>query len=62
VKRKLEQYADDHDSARQFGIDLATQACDELIRHGVPGIHFYVLNRSHSVTQIMRNLGLASAA
>ncbi len=62
VLAELERYADDNDAARQFGIDLATQACEELIRYGVPGIHFYVLNRAHSVTQIMRNLGLGSDA
>jgi methylenetetrahydrofolate reductase (NADPH) len=58
VLDRLETYVDDHQAARQYGIDLATEMCDELIRHGVPGIHFYTLNRAESTGQIMRNLNL----
>jgi len=59
VLERLEAYADDHKACRQYGIDLATEMCDELIRHGVPGIHFYTLDRADSVGAILRNLKLA---
>lgn len=59
VQASLERYADDPESCRQYGIDLATRMCEALIAHGVPGLHFYVLNRVDSVTRIMRNLNLA---
>lgn len=58
VQAKLDQYADDHAACRQYGIELATQMCDELIRFGVSGLHFYTLNRTGSTAQVMRNLGL----
>lgn len=58
IVERLDAFGDDHDASRQYGIDLATEMCDALIRHGVPGIHFYTLNRSHSTGAVMRNLGL----
>jgi methylenetetrahydrofolate reductase (NADPH) len=60
VLAQLDKLANDNDACRQYGIDLATEMCDELIRHGVPGIHFYTLNRAGSVGAIMRNLGLVA--
>jgi methylenetetrahydrofolate reductase (NADPH) len=58
VLDKLESYADDDLAARQYGIELATRMCEELIREGVAGIHFYTLNRPDSTAAVMRNLGL----
>lgn len=58
VLSRLEELADDNAACRQYGIDLATEMCDELIRYGVPGIHFYTLNRSHSTEAVLRNLRL----
>ncbi|MEP0842049.1 MAG: methylenetetrahydrofolate reductase, partial [Phycisphaerae bacterium] len=59
VLEKLDAYADDDKAAKQYGIDLATQMCDELIRNGVDGIHFYTLNHPDSTAAVMRNLRLA---
>jgi len=56
VLEKLDAYADDDESCLTYGIDLASEMCDELIQSGVPGIHFYVLNRSRSISQIVHNL------
>ena len=58
VLARLEELADDNPACRRYGIDLATEMCDELIRHGAAGIHFYTLNRAGSTRQIMSNLGL----
>ena len=31
-------------SIREFGIDVTTQLCDNLLSGGAPGIHFYTMN------------------
>jgi methylenetetrahydrofolate reductase (NADPH) len=55
----LEKHAGDDEACVEFGIQYATQQCEELLRSGVPGLHFYTLNKARSTTQILRNLGLA---
>lgn len=56
---ELEKYTDNDEACVEFGIDYATRQCDELLRAGVPGLHFYTLNKARSTTQIVKNLGLA---
>ena len=55
---ELEKRGDDDEAVTQFGIDYATNQCQELLRQGVPGIHFYTLNKARSTTAILKNLGL----
>ena len=52
----------DPESALQPGIDYATEQCEALIRFGVPGIHFYSLNKARSVMAISKNLSLTAPA
>jgi methylenetetrahydrofolate reductase (NADPH) len=47
---------DDKEAVLQYGIDLATEQCKDLLRHGVPGLHFYTMNRARSIKHIMANL------
>ena len=56
---ELEKRGDDVEAVTQFGIEYATNQCQELLREGVPGIHFYTLNKARSTTAILKNLGLA---
>jgi methylenetetrahydrofolate reductase (NADPH) len=56
---KLEALENDDAAATAYGIDYATQQCEELLREGVEGLHFYTLNKPHSTTQVVKNLGLA---
>ena len=58
LDRLLVQYADNDDSARDMGVEYATAQVRELWDSGVPGVHFYVLNRSYSVSRILDNLRL----
>jgi methylenetetrahydrofolate reductase (NADPH) len=59
LRRRLEDLAGDDEAVRQLGVDVCTDLCRRLLDLGVPGIHFYCLNRAPSCTAIMRNLGLA---
>jgi methylenetetrahydrofolate reductase (NADPH) len=56
---KLESYGADDAAVVEFGIDYATRQCEELLREGVPGLHLYTLNKPHSASRIVQNLGLA---
>jgi methylenetetrahydrofolate reductase (NADPH) len=40
----------------EFGIEFATDQCRELIRAGVPGLHFYTMDRAKSVVEIVSRL------
>ncbi len=54
----LEQHADNDEACAEFGIDYATRQCEELLRSGVPGLHFYTLNKARSTSQVVKNLRL----
>ena len=58
LERELVKVENDEDAAVELGIEYATRQCDELIKFGVPGLHFYTLNKSYSVLAIHKNLGL----
>ena len=59
LRKKLDEVGDNDEAAVKFGIEYATQQCEELLRAGVPGLHFYTLNKSHATVQVLKNLGLA---
>jgi methylenetetrahydrofolate reductase (NADPH) len=58
LDRQLDRLGDDEDAVRELGVEYATRQVQELQDWGVPGVHFYVLNRSYSVSRILKNLGL----
>jgi len=59
LRSKLDAIGTDDEAALKFGIEYATRQCQELLRAGVPGLHFYTLNKAHSTVQVVKNLGLA---
>jgi methylenetetrahydrofolate reductase (NADH) len=56
----LTRVEDDDEAAIQMGIEYTTEQCQGLLEFGVPGFHFYALNRSRSVTAIHENLNLGA--
>ena len=58
IRRKLEGYGDDTASIRAFGLDVVTELCERLLRHGAPGLHFYTLNQAGLTSVIWQRLGL----
>ena len=59
---KLDQFAEDDNAVRDLGVEYASRQVEELWENGVPGVHFYVLNRSYSVSRILANLNLPGHA
>ena len=59
LRSKLDQLEGNDEAAAEFGIEYATKQCEELLRAGAPGLHFYTLNKSRSTVRVLKNLGLA---
>jgi methylenetetrahydrofolate reductase (NADPH) len=51
-------YEDDPDALKQFGEEVVTRLCEQLLAGGAPGLHFYTLNQSLPTIKLWRNLGL----
>lgn len=38
------------------GVEFATEQVNELLAHGVPGVHFYVLNKSLATSHVLQSV------
>ncbi len=55
---RMEPVMDLPEEMRKLGVEFAVKQCDDLIKHGVNYFHFYSMNRSDSVSDILRALGI----
>lgn len=56
-ENRFNQKPDDDDWQKQVGIEQAAMQVDNLLKNEVPGLHFYVLNKSESTSAILESLG-----
>jgi methylenetetrahydrofolate reductase (NADPH) len=59
---ELDKRGGDDEAAAEYGVEYATRQCEELLREGVPGLHFYTLNKAKSTIAVVKNLGLNQEA
>jgi len=56
--RSFEAAGDDEAAQFEAGVTYAAQQVEELIAAGVPGIHFYVLNKSPATIRVLDHVGM----
>lgn len=57
--RPFEAAGDDEAAQFEAGVSYAARQVEELMAAGVPGVHFYVLNRSPATVRVLGHVGLA---
>ena len=61
LRKSLEDFGDDMESLRAFGLDVTTKLCQQLLEGGAPGLHFYSMNQSEPSMAIWEALQLSSS-
>ena len=46
---------DDKEAVRRQGVEWCTRQCRDLLRHGVPAVHFYTMGKSSNVVEVLRS-------
>ena len=55
---RLKELSNDRQGLQEYGNDVVTELCEKLLAGGAPGLHFYSMNLSESITKIWNNLSL----
>ena len=61
LSNQLADRENDPEGQFEIGVEFATRQVEELVEMGVPGIHFYVLNKSQATCQVLRNLNIVGS-
>ncbi|GLR64889.1 methylenetetrahydrofolate reductase [NAD(P)H] [Marinospirillum insulare] len=56
IRKQLESYGDDSASIIQFGEEVISNLCQQLIEGGAPSLHFYTLNQAKASLAVINNL------
>ncbi len=57
----FEAAGDDETAQFEAGVSYSARQVEELIAGGVPGMHFYVLNKSPATTRVLEHVGMRPA-
>ena len=57
ITQRLESLQHDEQGLREFGVEAVSRLCEQLLRGGAPGLHFYTMNSADPTAAICRNVG-----
>jgi len=58
LRYRLRDLDEDKTALHQFGLDVVTRLCEQLLQGGAPGLHFYTLNQADTILEIANRLKL----
>jgi len=58
IRERISKVESNPELVRNEGVAIATNLCKELMKTGVPGIHFYTMNSAQSTIEIVKRIGL----
>ena len=61
IRLRLEELQFDKDALLDFGLDVVSRLCENLMRNGAPGLHFYTINQASPTLRLWNNLGLRAS-
>lgn len=59
IRKRLEAFGEDKAALKAFGLEVTTKLCEDLIKGGAPGLHFYSMNQAEPTMHIWNNLNLS---
>lgn len=59
IVKLLHKYENNPDDLQSAGIEHAAKQIEELIKHGVDGVHIYTMNRPHIAEYCLKHIGRA---
>ena len=54
LTQEIEKHNNDKEAVYRIGTEWCAMQCKDLIRHGVPAVHFYTMGKSRNITDILR--------
>ena len=54
LTESLKDAGDDKDAAYGIGTQWCISQCKDLLKHGVPAVHFYTMGKSRNITEILK--------
>ena len=60
LRKRLEGYGDDINAIQDLGFEFVTKMCEQLLKGGAPGLHFYSMNKVEPSMTIWNELNLSS--
>ena len=56
LRKRLEEFGDDLESLRAFGLEYTSDLCRRLLEQGASGLHFYTMNQAGPTMLVYNNL------
>lgn len=56
LRWQLKERADDSEALMEYGLEVVTKLCEQLIAGGAPGLHFYTMNQWRPTGRLCSNL------
>ena len=56
IRRRLQDFQNDTESLKAFGVEVVSDMCQRLLDNGAPGLHFYSMNQTEATLAIWNHL------